>query len=165
MAQKRRAAKRKGSVRRVGIRGKSVQRKTATRARKNIRKVSSTRSLKSPKRVLRVKQKAKRMNVTQISMPQQRRVQQPQIKQSPEQEIGHIEHYFTHLSVGVVEIAKGELKVGDKIRIKGETTDFMQTVKSMQHEHEQVQRASAGQSIGLKVEDRVRQHDKVLIVK
>jgi len=53
------------------------------------------------------------------------------------------------------------LKAGDKIRIKGATTDFEQKVESMQIEHEKVNEAKAGKSIGLKVKDHVREHDKV----
>ncbi|MEK6903780.1 MAG: hypothetical protein AABW64_03990 [Nanoarchaeota archaeon] len=164
MAQHRKTVKRKNSPKKAGSRGKLLQRKIIVRGRKNGKNVRSARSLKSPKKVLRVKQNAKKMNVAHRRMPKQNIVQQPHIKQPLEQEIGHIEHYFTHLSVGVVEIAKGELNVGDKIHIKGETTDIIQIVKSMQNDHAQVQRASAGQSIGLKVDDRVRQHDKVFLI-
>ena len=63
--------------------------------------------------------------------------------------------------MGVIEISKGSLKVGDKIRIKGATSDFKQKVASMQIEHEKVEEAKAGQSIGLKVKEHVREQDKV----
>jgi putative protease len=53
------------------------------------------------------------------------------------------------------------LKVGDTIAIKGPTTDIEQKVDSMQIEHESVQEAKAGQSIGMKVTDRVRETDIV----
>jgi len=77
------------------------------------------------------------------------------------EEIGRISHYFTKIGVGVVEITKGSLKVGDKIRIKGATTDFEQEIDSMQIEREEIEEAEAGQSIGLKVKDHVREHDVV----
>ena len=51
--------------------------------------------------------------------------------------------------------------MGDKIRIKGSTTDFEQIVDSMQIEHENVKRANANQSVGLKVKERVRENDNV----
>lgn len=76
------------------------------------------------------------------------------------EEIGHITHFFPKISVAVVEL-KGSLAVGDTIAIKGPTTDFEQKVDSMQIEHENVQRAEAGQSIGLKVAERVRERDTV----
>jgi putative protease len=74
--------------------------------------------------------------------------------------IGKVTHYFTKIGVGVIELSD-ELKVGDRISIEGATTNLQQTVDSMQIEHENVQSAGAGQSIGLKVEQRVRQGDLV----
>lgn len=76
------------------------------------------------------------------------------------QEVGKVTHYFTKLGVGIIELS-GDLKTGDKIRIKGATTDLKQPVDSMQIEHDKVEEAKAGQSIGLKVKDHVREHDKV----
>ncbi len=74
--------------------------------------------------------------------------------------VGKISHYYTKLGVGVVELT-GTLKAGDKIRIKGATTDFEQKVENMQIGHSKVEEAKAGQSIGLKVNKHVRQHDVV----
>ncbi len=76
------------------------------------------------------------------------------------QEIGKVTHFFTKISVAVVEL-KAPLSVGDKIRIVGPTTDFEQTVESMQIEHENVKMAKTGQSIGLKVKDPARENDTV----
>jgi len=75
-------------------------------------------------------------------------------------EVGHITHFFTKISVAVVELS-ATLAVGDTILIKGPTTDFEQVVGSMQIEHENIERAEAGQSIGLKTEQRVREEDIV----
>jgi putative protease len=74
--------------------------------------------------------------------------------------IGKVTHYFTKIGVGVIELSD-EVKVGDRISIEGATTNLQQTVDSMQIEHENVQSAGPGQSIGLKVEQRVRQGDLV----
>ena len=76
------------------------------------------------------------------------------------QEVGRVSHFFTKISVAVIEL-KATVSVGDKILIKGPTTNLEQTVKSMEIEHETVQRAEAGQSIGMKVNDRVRESDIV----
>ncbi len=43
-----------------------------------------------------------------------------------EQEVGRITHYFSKINVGVLELSKGELHVGDTIHIKGHTSDFYQ---------------------------------------
>jgi translation elongation factor EF-1alpha len=75
-------------------------------------------------------------------------------------EIGVVTHYFTKIGVAIVELGN-TLSVGDRILIKGMTTDFEQTVDSMQIEHEDVDKAGSGQSIGLKVKDRVREGDTV----
>lgn len=81
-------------------------------------------------------------------------------EKSKGKEVGKVEHYYGNLGVAVVELSK-TLKVGDKIRIKGHTTDFEQKIDSMQIEHDKVETAKKGQSIGLKVKDHVRQHDKI----
>jgi putative protease len=75
--------------------------------------------------------------------------------------IGKITHYFTNIGVGVIEITEDSLKVGDSIHIKGATTDFEQKVESMQIEHENVQEATTGQAVGLKVDQPVRENDQV----
>ena len=75
-------------------------------------------------------------------------------------EIGRITHFFSKINVAVIEL-KAPLKVGDTIVVKGPTTDFQQVVESMQIEHNNVQTGEAGQSIGLKVIQRVRETDIV----
>jgi putative protease len=75
-------------------------------------------------------------------------------------EVGRVTHFFPRISVAVVEL-KAPLKVGDRIMIRGATTNLEQTVESMQIEHQSVQEAQPGQSIGLKVKDRVREKDIV----
>jgi len=75
-------------------------------------------------------------------------------------EVGEIIHFFTKINVAIVELT-ATLAVGDQILIKGPTTNVEEKVESMQIEHENVQKATRGQSIGLKVNDRVREHDVV----
>ena len=75
-------------------------------------------------------------------------------------EVGEIIHFFTKINVAIVELT-ATLTVGDQILIKGPTTNVEEKVESMQIEHENVQKATRGQSIGLKVNDRVREHDVV----
>ncbi len=78
-----------------------------------------------------------------------------------EKEIGKVTHYFGNISVAAIEITEDTLSVGDTIHIKGHTSDFTQTVDSMQLEGASVQQASAGQSIGVKVTGHAREHDTV----
>ncbi|OGZ68136.1 MAG: hypothetical protein A3D35_00990 [Candidatus Staskawiczbacteria bacterium RIFCSPHIGHO2_02_FULL_34_9] len=75
--------------------------------------------------------------------------------------VGKVTHYFSDIKVGVIKIS-GSLSVSDKIRIMGgENTDFNQVVKSMQVEHKDVKKAKKGNSIGLKVSEKVRYGYKV----
>ncbi len=78
-----------------------------------------------------------------------------------EQRIGRVTHYWSKLGVAGIEITAGELRVGDTIHFKGHTTDFTQRVDSMQVEHEAVAIARAGDAVGMKVTDHVRDHDEV----
>ncbi len=80
-----------------------------------------------------------------------------------EKEIGKITHYFGHISVGVIELSDS-LKIGESIHIKGHSEDFTQPIDSMQVEHAQVQEAKPGDSIGIKVLQKVHPGDKVFKV-
>jgi putative protease len=79
-----------------------------------------------------------------------------------EKPIGEITHYYGKIQVGIVKMLTG-MKVGDKIKIKGSSTDFEQEVKSMQIEHEQVDKVKKGDMIGLMVDQEVREGDKVYL--
>jgi len=74
--------------------------------------------------------------------------------------IGKITHYFSKIGVAVVELSD-DITVGAKIRVEGATTSFEQVMDSMEIENKKVETATAGQSIGLKVKERVRLHDSV----
>ena len=80
-----------------------------------------------------------------------------------EKEIGFITHYFSKISVGIIQL-KDVLKVGDTIHIRGAHDDFTQTVDSMQIEHEIVEEAKKGDLVGIKVSQKVHPNDKVLLV-
>ena len=74
--------------------------------------------------------------------------------------IGKITHYFSKIGVAVVELSE-DITIGAKIRVEGATTSFEQVIDSMEIENKKVETATAGQSIGLKVKERVRLHDSV----
>ncbi len=78
----------------------------------------------------------------------------------PEIEIGQVSDFFARPVVAGITLT-GSLKVGDKIHIKGHTTDLELTVQSMQINNVNVNEAKAGDSVGVKVPDRVRRGDKV----
>ena len=78
--------------------------------------------------------------------------------------VGKVEKFFGKISVAAIKIT-AELKVGDRIKIKGHTTDFEQTVDSMQVEHATVQKVGAGDEVGIKVKEKVHENDTVYVVK
>lgn len=79
---------------------------------------------------------------------------------SAEKEIAVVTHYFDHLGVAVFKIS-GDLKKGDKVKIKGHTTDFEQVISEIQAEHETIELAEKGSEVGVKVDEVTREGDKV----
>jgi len=77
--------------------------------------------------------------------------------------IGMISHFYPKISVAVVDL-QDTVRVGDKISIERETGTFEQVVDSMQIEHENINEAKKGQSIGLKIIDKTREGAKVFKV-
>jgi putative protease len=78
----------------------------------------------------------------------------------PEVEIGTVSDFFAKPVVAGIQLT-APLKVGDKIHIKGHTTDLELTVASMQINNQNVTEAKAGDAVGIKLPDRVRRGDKV----
>jgi putative protease len=81
-----------------------------------------------------------------------------------ETKVGVITHYFGKISVAVVKATEGAIAVGDKLHIKGHTTDLTQVVDSLQIEHQPVERIEVGQEAGMKVSARVHENDEVFKV-
>ncbi|MEE9298011.1 MAG: translation elongation factor-like protein [Acidimicrobiia bacterium] len=80
-----------------------------------------------------------------------------------EKKVGSVSHYYGAIGVAGISVT-AELNVGDTIHVIGHTSDFTQTIDSMQVDHEQVESAGAGDQIGIKVVDRTRIHDEVFRV-
>jgi putative protease len=78
----------------------------------------------------------------------------------PEERIGVVNDYFAKIDVAGIDL-EGPLQLGDRIHIKGHTTDLELVVESMQVEHAQVEQAKAGDAIGIKVQERCRGGDVV----
>jgi selenocysteine-specific translation elongation factor len=78
----------------------------------------------------------------------------------PEEEVGKVSDFFARPVVAGIELT-GTVKVGDKIHIKGHTTDMEFVLDSMQIDNVNVQEAKAGDSVGIKVADRVRRGDAI----
>jgi putative protease len=78
-----------------------------------------------------------------------------------EKQIGKITHYFGKISVAILELTDDTLSVGETIHVKGHTSDFTQKIDSMQIEHQNMQKAEIGQSIGIKVIAHAHENDVV----
>lgn len=76
------------------------------------------------------------------------------------EELGNVIHFFGRINVAIINL-KDTISIGDKIAIIGPNTNIKQTVESMEIEHTKVSQATAGQSIGMKVKDTVREKDTV----
>ncbi len=74
--------------------------------------------------------------------------------------IGKISHYFSNISVAVIELSN-TLKTGETIRVVGGEIDFTQEVDSMEVDHKKVEKAKKGDSVGLKINQKVREGYKV----
>ena len=81
-----------------------------------------------------------------------------------EKEIGRVSGYFSHVGVAAIKLSSG-LKVGDRVRIKGHTSDFEVKVGSIQIEKSPVKAAKKGDHIGIKVPEKVRPNDRVFLAK
>ena len=78
----------------------------------------------------------------------------------PEQRVGVVKDYFAKIGVAGIDVEE-TIRVGDKIRIAGHTTDLNQVVESMEIDGRQVDEAAASAQIGIKVEERCRDNDVV----
>ena len=76
-------------------------------------------------------------------------------------EVAKVEDYFAHIGVVALKVTAEGIQVGDVLHFQGHTTDLIVEVSSMQIDRESVKEAKVGDSVGIKVPDRVRSHDKV----
>lgn len=81
-----------------------------------------------------------------------------------EEEIGRVTHWWGRAGVAGVHVDRGVLRVGDRVRIKGHTTDIYKTVDSMEADHQRVSEAGPGADVGIWVGQLVRARDHVLRV-
>ena len=81
-----------------------------------------------------------------------------------EKKIGEVMKFFSKPSVAAVKVTEGEVNVGDSLKFSGHTTDFVEVIQSMEVDNKSVQKAVAGDFIGIKVSSRVRPGDEVFNV-
>lgn len=81
-----------------------------------------------------------------------------------EQLIGTVTHYFGKAQVAAIKITDGQLNVGDTVHVLGHTSDFTQTIDTMQVDRAAVESATVGDEIGVRVVEHAREHDEVFRV-
>jgi putative protease len=148
------------------VKGKSKTRRKAKAARKPAARKKAARKQVSRKKapVRRAPAKAKRAPARKPA-PAKPLPAAPAVAAPPGQRIGIVTHYFTELSVAVVKLESGTLRVGDTIHFRGHTTDFAQRVDSLQVNHAPVVEVGSNDDFGIKVRDHAREHDVVYKVK
>jgi len=152
------------SARRSRISGKStsIKRKKRTPGR------SAKRIIKKPSKVTKKKPASRksparsRANAKKVKRAKKALKKVSEIKiASNEVCVGEVTHFFSRIQVIVLKMNSGNLLVGDRIRISGHKTDFIQKVKSLQIESVDVKSARKGQLVGLKVSKKAKPGDQV----
>ena len=148
------ARKKAKSRRKTKAKPKTARRKTPARRKTGKpRKKAVARRASAKKRARAPARKPRR-----VARP----VRTPEAQTLPGEPIGVVAHYFSHLSVAVLRLDQGAtLRVGDRIHIRGHTTDFGQRVDSLQVEHQPVMEVGPTDDFGIKVIDHAREHDIV----
>jgi len=134
-----------------------MAKKKAKVKKTKVKKAKKVKKLKKVKKI--VKKAVKKSKPAKKTANKITKAAAPKIK---EKLLGRIEHYFDKIQVAALSV-KAPFKVGDTIHIKGHTTDFNQTVESMQIEHESIQKVKKGDDVGIKMKEFVRENDKVYL--
>ena len=137
----------------------SIRRKTKV---KKAKKTAKRKVKNTPKKAVnKLRNKKKTVKKTPVLKKKTaKRTIKLQKKPSEGKLIGSVTHYFPHVKAAVIKLKEG-LSAGEKVKIKGHTTDLMQIVTSMQIDRVGILKAKKGDEIGLQVSSRVRQGDKV----
>ncbi len=169
-SKKKKAAKRK-PVRKVKPKKKALKkkaaRKKATKKKAAKKKVAKKARKKTAKKAALRPKKRKLPSKPLMVEPGPPPGVIPPVEEpaANEEALGTVTHYYSHLGVAIVQINKGVLRTGDQVHIKGHTTDITQKIESMEYEHQHIDKATPGQSVGIKVVDHVREHDILYLVK
>jgi hypothetical protein len=135
---------------------KAIKRKAPAKKKKAIKRkiVRKAKPKSRPKPKIKKKVVAKKVKIKGKGKAQ------PKAKPRPKDAIGDVTHYFPHVRAAVIKLTTG-LAIGDAIKIKGHTTDFVQKITSMQIDRVPITQAKKGDEIGLQVNSRVRKKDLV----
>ena len=139
----------------------------ATRKRAKIKAKPAKKSTKPriKKKALHAKAAPKKAKARASKKPRSGARPAPVIKPAAvavdEERVGVVTHYYSHLSVAIVLMERSSLRIGDRVHIKGHTTDFQQRVESMEINHAHVVQVGPKQEFGMRVIEHAREHDVV----
>jgi len=140
--------------------------KTIAKAKQPIAKVKKKRVVKKVQKTVPTKtatktavKPAKTKKVIKTATPVH--AKKPIVSKKAETKIGVVTHYYAHIGVAVIQLDQKPLRVEDRIHVKGHTTDFTQSVESMEVDHQPVTQVKAGEIFGMKVTQHVRVGDTV----
>lgn len=133
---------------------KSVSRKKA--ASKPLKK--TVRKVKTPKKTVPVKSKKRLKTKTAVKKPAVRKSAKSALR---EIYVGEITHYFSNAGAAAFVVEKGTIEIGNQLKFSGHTTDFSQMLFSMQINRKPIEKAKAGDEVGIEVQKRVRPGDKI----
>ena len=141
----------------------AARRKTTTVRKKPAKKAPVRRA--SPKKARPTARAA--VKPTPASPPAPAATPTPSLppQPAPGERIGVVTHYYSHLSVATLRLESGTLRVGDVIHIRGHTTDFSQSVESLEVNHAPATEVGPNDDFGLKVVQHAREHDVVYKVR
>lgn len=80
-----------------------------------------------------------------------------------QKKVGKVTHYYNKIGVGIVKFSS-PVKTGNTLCFKGHATDFKQTISEMELDHKKIESSKKGQEVGIKLDQRVREHDLVYLV-
>lgn len=141
--------------------------KKSARRPKALRKKSKKTAPKKPqKKLLSAARPRVKSAVKKAKAPSAQKIRTARLKEALKAIprnflIGEITHYFSKIEVCVIKITQGRINIGDRLRIKGRAGDFMQQVRSLQIENNNVSTAVKGQLVGLKIDKKAKPGDKV----
>jgi hypothetical protein len=137
--------------------------KSKTKRKKPVKVAKKPGRTKVAKKPVAKKRPAKKPARTKVTRPQ--KTAPPPPPPPPGERIGVVTHYYGHLSVAVVKLESATLRVGDRIHIRGHTSDFSQPVESLQVGHAPGDEVGPNDDFGQKVIEHAREHDVVYKVK
>lgn len=142
----------KSRIKKKALRAKAAPKKVKARAPKKPRAASRSAPAMKP---------ASTVSPQPLTQPRVGTLQSSPAVAIDEERIGVVTHYYSHLSVAIVLMERGNLRVGDRVHIKGHTTDIQQRVESMEIDHAHVTQVGPKQEFGMRVIEHVREHDAV----